>query len=171
MELGGGECGFSGSQRATCFANARSAQLCDSQRTTSIELAVRSHRLVVSGADQFSWRGPGNELGDYVQFKCNQSDERAVGCRECQCFLPPYFSVNSRLRQNQMLKSIYTLALGLSLFLSGSFSSHGVVQATYYISPTGSDANNGLTTNTPFATLTKAQAVVRTINSSMTGDI
>jgi hypothetical protein len=70
-----------------------------------------------------------------------------------------------------MLKSIYTLAIGLSLFLSGSFSSLGAVQATYYISPTGSDANNGLSAATPFATLTKAQTVVRTINSSMTGNI
>jgi len=43
-------------------------------------------------------------------------------------------------------------------------------QATYYVSPTGSDSNPG-TEAAPFATLEKARDVVRTINSSMTGDI
>ncbi|WP_010243045.1 carbohydrate-binding protein [Acetivibrio cellulolyticus] len=43
-------------------------------------------------------------------------------------------------------------------------------QATYYVSPTGSDSNPG-TLNEPFKTITKARDVVRTINSDMTGDI
>ena len=43
-------------------------------------------------------------------------------------------------------------------------------QATYYVSPTGSDTNPG-TISAPFQTLTKARDVVRTINGNMTGDI
>lgn len=43
-------------------------------------------------------------------------------------------------------------------------------QATYYVSPAGSDSNPG-TINEPFQTITKARDVVRTINSDMTGDI
>ncbi|QGQ99051.1 hypothetical protein EHS13_31330 [Paenibacillus psychroresistens] len=45
-------------------------------------------------------------------------------------------------------------------------------QATYYVNPSGgSDSNNGTSTGTAFATIAKARDVVRTINSSMTGDI
>ncbi|HBF38195.1 MAG TPA: carbohydrate-binding protein [Firmicutes bacterium] len=43
-------------------------------------------------------------------------------------------------------------------------------QASYYVSPTGSDNNPG-TISAPFQTITKARDVVRTINSNMTGDI
>lgn len=43
-------------------------------------------------------------------------------------------------------------------------------QATYYVSPTGNDTNPG-TLAAPFQTLTRARDVVRTINTSMTGDI
>jgi len=43
-------------------------------------------------------------------------------------------------------------------------------QATYYVSPGGSDSNPG-TEAQPFATLAKARDVVRTVNGSMTGDI
>ncbi|RCX14837.1 dockerin type I repeat protein [Anaerobacterium chartisolvens] len=43
-------------------------------------------------------------------------------------------------------------------------------QATYYVSPAGSDSNPG-TIDAPFQTITKARDVVRTINKSMTGDI
>ena len=42
--------------------------------------------------------------------------------------------------------------------------------AVYYVSPTGSDANAG-TFSQPFATLAKAQSVVRSVNANMTGDI
>lgn len=44
------------------------------------------------------------------------------------------------------------------------------VQATYYVSATGSDSNPG-TEASPFLTIAKARDVIRTINSSMTGDI
>ncbi len=45
-----------------------------------------------------------------------------------------------------------------------------VGQATYYVSPTGSDTNPG-TIDSPFQTVTKARDTVRTVNSAMTGDI
>lgn len=45
-----------------------------------------------------------------------------------------------------------------------------VTQASYYVSPSGSDSNPG-TLAAPFLTITKARDVVRTINSSMSGDI
>ncbi len=47
---------------------------------------------------------------------------------------------------------------------------HAVIQASYYVSPAGSDSNPG-TLAQPFLTIQKARDVVRTINSSMTGDI
>ena len=43
-------------------------------------------------------------------------------------------------------------------------------QACYYVSPSGSDAAAGSITD-PFLTITKARDVVRTINTSMTGDV
>ena len=43
-------------------------------------------------------------------------------------------------------------------------------QATFYVSPSGSDAAEG-TKDAPFKTITQAQKAVRAINSSMTGDI
>ena len=43
-------------------------------------------------------------------------------------------------------------------------------QATFYVAPSGSDANPG-TEAAPFKTITKAQKAVREINGSMTGDI
>jgi hypothetical protein len=43
-------------------------------------------------------------------------------------------------------------------------------QACYYVSPSGSDTNDGAVT-TPFQTITKARALVSTVNTNMTGDI
>ena len=43
-------------------------------------------------------------------------------------------------------------------------------QATFYVSPSGSDAAEG-TKDAPFKTITQAQKAVRAINGSMTGDI
>jgi hypothetical protein len=43
-------------------------------------------------------------------------------------------------------------------------------QACYYVSPSGSDSNDG-TVAAPFQTITKARDVVRTVNANMTGDI
>jgi Right handed beta helix region len=59
-------------------------------------------------------------------------------------------------------------AMGMLLLSFGTV--HAATQATYYVSPTGSDANPG-TQASPFQTIAKARDVVRTINASMTGDI
>lgn len=56
---------------------------------------------------------------------------------------------------------------GLFLLVAGA---GAAVQATFYVSPTGSDANAG-TKAAPFKTLEKARDAVRAINKSMTGDI
>jgi hypothetical protein len=47
---------------------------------------------------------------------------------------------------------------GGTLFISPL--AHGAVQATYYVSPTGSDSNNGTSINSPFATIDHARQVV-----------
>ncbi|GAA1636231.1 ricin-type beta-trefoil lectin domain protein [Catellatospora bangladeshensis] len=44
------------------------------------------------------------------------------------------------------------------------------IQATYYVSPDGNDANPGTITS-PLRTLQRARDVVRTVNQNMTGDI
>ncbi|MCD9024187.1 RICIN domain-containing protein [Cohnella silvisoli] len=57
----------------------------------------------------------------------------------------------------------------VSLSVTPDLASAGT-QATYYVSPGGSDSNPG-TLAQPFATLQKARDVVRTVNGNMTGDI
>lgn len=63
----------------------------------------------------------------------------------------------------------------LLTFCAGSLlltpQAHAAIQATYYVSPTGSDNNNGTSSNSPFATLDHARQVVETVNGNMTGDI
>jgi len=59
-------------------------------------------------------------------------------------------------------------AAGMLLLPFGTV--HAAAQATYYVSPTGSDANAG-TQAAPFQTIAKAKEIVRTVNTSMTGDI
>lgn len=56
---------------------------------------------------------------------------------------------------------------GLFLLVAGA---GAAVQATFYVSPTGSDVNAG-TKAEPFKTLEKARDAVRALNKSMTGDI
>ena len=49
---------------------------------------------------------------------------------------------------------------------------HATVQATYYVDPVnGSDANNGTSPTTAFATLPAARAAGESVDSSMSGDI
>lgn len=45
------------------------------------------------------------------------------------------------------------------------------VMCEFFVSPDGSDENDGLSPETPFATLKRAQSAVRGINGDMTGDI
>ena len=58
----------------------------------------------------------------------------------------------------------------LSLCLAAAGASFAAVQATFYVSPSGSDAADG-SKDAPFKTITQAQKAVRAINGSMTGDI
>lgn len=60
------------------------------------------------------------------------------------------------------------ISLVLAIFFS--LPVFGAIQATYYVSTEGDDSNPGSFAQ-PFATMEKARDVVRTINSSMTGDI
>jgi len=62
------------------------------------------------------------------------------------------------------------LLLGLLFAPCCGGASAAVVQATYYVSPSGSDADSG-TLGAPFRTIEKARDVVRTVNASMKGDI
>lgn len=69
-----------------------------------------------------------------------------------------------------------TLAIGL--IVSGGVlaspqvpSAAAATQATFYVSPNGSDSNSGLSSGSAFATIDRARQEVRTINSNMTGDI
>jgi len=58
----------------------------------------------------------------------------------------------------------------VTIFISTS--AFAAIQATYYVDPVnGNDANSGTTLTSPFKSIDKARTVVRTINSSMTGDI
>jgi hypothetical protein len=75
-----------------------------------------------------------------------------------------------RLCMKGSLVFFFLLALcGGSLFFSPQ--ARAAVQATYYVSPAGSDSNSGTSSSSPFATLDHARQVVETVNGSMTGDI
>ncbi len=67
-----------------------------------------------------------------------------------------------------MNAKILSLAFGCTLAFAGAAAA--ATQATFYISPSGSDAAAG-TKDAPFKTITQAQKAVRAINGSMTGDI
>src|SRR4051812_27581334 len=54
--------------------------------------------------------------------------------------------------------------------MTGQRPAVAAVQATYYVAPTGNDANAG-TITAPLRTLQRARDVVRTVNANMTGDI
>ena len=63
---------------------------------------------------------------------------------------------------------ILSFALGCTLAIAGVATA--ATQATFYVSPSGSDSNKG-TKDAPFKTITQAQKAVRAINGTMTGDI
>ena len=62
----------------------------------------------------------------------------------------------------------YLLALALLLFIAQPL--FASTQATFYVSPTGSDSNTG-TLTAPFQTITAAQTAVRAMTANMTGNI
>ena len=61
-------------------------------------------------------------------------------------------------------------SLFVTLFCVFSPRAYATAQATYYVSPTGNDSNPG-TLASPLQTIAGAQSKVRSINSSMTGNI
>jgi parallel beta-helix repeat protein len=66
---------------------------------------------------------------------------------------------------------VLPLLLGSALAWCGATTIQAGTQVTLYVSPTGSDSNNGSTPISAFATLSKARDAVRAINANMTGDI
>ena len=60
---------------------------------------------------------------------------------------------------------------GWLLICAGAISVLGETAAAFYVSPTGSDANDGRTPLRAFATVAKARDAVRAVNSQMHGDI
>ena len=69
-----------------------------------------------------------------------------------------------------------TVAIGLITSAGVLASPHvpsaaAATQATFYVSPGGSDSNSGLSSGSAFATIDRARQEVRTINGNMTGDI
>lgn len=71
--------------------------------------------------------------------------------------------------RERMWARLFFLSLS-ALFSFSSYSFAAETEATYYVSPSGSDANAG-TKDAPFKTLTQAQKAVQKINASMSGDI
>lgn len=67
-----------------------------------------------------------------------------------------------------MNAKILSLVFGGTLAFAGAATA--ATQATFYVSPSGSDAAAG-TKDAPFKTITQAQKAVRAINGTMTGDI
>ena len=65
---------------------------------------------------------------------------------------------------------IFALIFSSDFLFFGTNNVHAATQATYYVATNGSDTNPG-TLSQPFATITKARDVIRTINGNMTGDI
>lgn len=79
--------------------------------------------------------------------------------------------------KNEGFRKIISITLVLALVIINcifsGFDTNAVraeTQVTYFVSPTGSDTNDGSLSH-PFQTIIEARDVVRTINSSMTGDI
>lgn len=56
-------------------------------------------------------------------------------------------------------------------YVGGSSPAFAAVQEEFYVSPTGSDSNDGTSVASPFQTLEKARQAVDAINDNMTGDI
>jgi hypothetical protein len=73
-------------------------------------------------------------------------------------------------RSISLILSLITVLCSIFTFTVFPIAASAATQATYYVSPTGSDSNPG-TLTAPFQTIAKARDVVRTINSNMTGDI
>ncbi len=81
------------------------------------------------------------------------------------------FSFKNTCKKRRLRSVTIAFAVGIIGFPGiGTSGEAATVQATYYVSPSGSDLNAG-TLQAPFQTITKARDVVQTISKSMTGDI
>ena len=72
------------------------------------------------------------------------------------------------------MKRTVGAVLGVLVVAAGvlvAYPAHAAVQATVFVSPSGDDANPGTSASRPVRTLPRAQDVVRTLNTAMTGDI
>lgn len=73
-----------------------------------------------------------------------------------------------------MIRKVISATLALCIFMAplaiADHPTQPVVQKTFYVSPSGSDENDG-SKESPFATIQRAQQAVRSINANMTGDI
>jgi hypothetical protein len=79
------------------------------------------------------------------------------------------YSAASIVGRSLLAVAVFASA-ALTAILAGSSPAVAATQATYYVAPTGDDANPGTSTS-PFRTLQRARDVVRTSNGNMTGDI
>ncbi len=75
---------------------------------------------------------------------------------------------NRQLRRTGTLLAAVTLAAGVSCALAGPANAAGT---SVYVSPSGNDANSGLSAGAPVQSLQRAQSVVRGMNQNMSGDI
>ena len=73
-------------------------------------------------------------------------------------------------RRFRLVTMAMTSACIIGVLMAAIDTSAAAVQATYYVSPSGNDANTG-TLEAPFQTITKARDMVQSINKNMTGDI
>ena len=62
-------------------------------------------------------------------------------------------------------------ALGLGTVAVAAPAHAALAPVTFYVSPTGSDADSGTSTGSPFKTLTKAQAAVRAVDQADSGQV
>ncbi len=80
----------------------------------------------------------------------------------------------TKKRGLSLISRMLVAVMIIQLFIAAPFAVQAKdisTQAELYVSPSGSDANDGLSAETAFATLAKARDAVRAINDDMTGDI
>jgi hypothetical protein len=79
-------------------------------------------------------------------------------------------------KRKKIVSLICAVAVLISSFSTISFASNppnlpAGVMKVFYVSPLGNDTNSGISSATPFKTISKAKTEVAKVNSNMTGDI
>ncbi|HTJ66653.1 MAG TPA: right-handed parallel beta-helix repeat-containing protein [Actinospica sp.] len=78
----------------------------------------------------------------------------------------------TRRRRRTLLGTLTAAALALGGLVAAATTAHAApAPVSFYVSPTGSDANAGTSAASPFKTLTKAQAAVRAVNQAASGQV